>query len=122
MSPPGFRGDFAVGPGFRGTFELLHTGFVKSINDSIGLGVGGDVFGLGNGTTVVWVPVVMQWNFWFSEQWSAFGEPGFGGYFGHESLFRPAFYAGGRFAFTDSVSLTLRVGYPNVSVGVSFFL
>jgi hypothetical protein len=29
---------------------------------------------------------------------------------------------GGRFHFNDNVALTLRVGYPAISVGVSFFL
>jgi hypothetical protein len=31
-------------------------------------------------------------------------------------------YAGGRYHFSDSVALTLRIGYPTLSVGVSFFM
>lgn len=31
-----------VGPGFRGTFVILHNGFVPSINNSVGFGVGAE--------------------------------------------------------------------------------
>jgi hypothetical protein len=68
----------------------------------------------------------MQWNFWLTNHWSVFGEPGGNLRFDYEgkSSFHaePAFYAGGRYAFSDSVALTLRVGYPIASVGVSFLL
>ena len=32
------------------------------------------------------------------------------------------FAAGGRYHFSDKVALTMRVGYPFVSVGISFFV
>jgi hypothetical protein len=32
----------------------------------------------------------------------------------------PAFYAGGRYAFSETTSLAMRVGYPTISVGLSF--
>jgi hypothetical protein len=32
------------------------------------------------------------------------------------------FYAGGRYHFTDKITLTMRVGYPLATVGVSFLL
>jgi hypothetical protein len=109
--------DFRPGVGFRGTIELVDNGFVSSINNTVGLGFGAD-----------WsrdhfrVPVVMQWNFWLSRNWSVFGEPGGLVDFGDKTRFHPAFYAGGRFHFTDRVSLTMRVGHPTASVGVSFLL
>jgi hypothetical protein len=109
---------FRPGLGFRGTVELVDNGFVKTINNTVGIGFGAD-----------WakdhfrVPVVMQWNFWLSRNWSVFGEPGglldFGG---KKTSAHPAIYAGGRFHFTDRVTLTLRVGHPTASVGVSFLL
>jgi hypothetical protein len=34
----------------------------------------------------------------------------------------PAIYAGGRFHFTEHITLTMRVGHPTASVGVSFLL
>jgi len=80
----------------------------------------------GHGIDYVLVPVVMQWNFWLHPRWSVFGEPGLalyhrgdGGGFGVSPLI---FAAGGRFHFTDHVSLTLRLGYPTVSLGVSFLM
>ncbi len=111
----------AFGPGFRGTVEIVDNGFVKTINNTVGIGFGLDWLSPG-GDNVFWVPVVMQWNFFLSDKWSVFGEPGGGLYFGKASGARPAFYAGGRFHFTDRVTLTLRAGYPNVAVGVSFLL
>jgi hypothetical protein len=113
------RGDYA-GLGFRGTFHITD-GFVKTINDSIGIGVGIDFAPGGAGYFIV--PVVMQWNFWLSTHWSVFGEPGVAFTNGPTSAIDPIiFYAGGRFHFTDRIALTMRIGYPDVSVGVSFLL
>lgn len=109
--------DFRPGVGFRGTFELVDNGFVSRINNTVGLGFGAD-----------WskdhfrVPIVMQWNFWLSRNWSVFGEPGGVLDFGKKFRPRPAIYAGGRFHFTDRITLTMRVGHPTASVGVSFLL
>jgi hypothetical protein len=106
------------GVGFRGTFHIAD-GFVKSINDSVGVGFGVDVTASGN----VLVPVVMQWNFWLSTHWSVMGEPGFGiGNAPRLSPIYPVFFFGGRYHFNDRIALTMRVGYPLLSVGVSFFL
>lgn len=115
--------DFVPGVGFRGTVSILHNGFVKTINNSIGI-----TFGLDYADKGVWIPVAMQWNFWLSRNWSVFGEPGAairvgeGGHVHHENLDWLAFWAGGRYHFTDRVTLTLRVGTPTLSVGVSFLL
>jgi hypothetical protein len=114
------RPDNYFGLGFRGTFHITD-GFVKSINDSIGIGVGLDFAPGGPG--YFFIPVVMQWNFWLSTHWSVFGEPGLGFTNGARTALDPfVFYAGGRFNFTEHIALTLRVGYPDISVGVSFFL
>jgi hypothetical protein len=109
--------EFRPGVGFRGTFELVDNGFISSINNTVGIGFGAD-----------WtekhfrVPVVMQWNFWLSRNWSVFGEPGGVIDLGDKTRVHPAFYAGGRFHFTDRITLTMRVGHPTASVGVSFLL
>jgi hypothetical protein len=112
--------DFDFGVGFRGTIEIVDNGFISSINNTVGIGFGLD-----------WtpeserfrIPVVMQWNFWLSENWSVFGEPGGVIRFGDKKTkFEPGLYAGGRFHFNESIALTMRVGYPTASVGVSFFL
>ena len=93
---------------------------------------------LGCGASFFLFPVTMQWNFWLTPRWSVFGEPGLYVYHGVyddfcNSKFRNcieptktglgfAAYAGGRFHFNDTVALTLRLGYPTLSFGVSFLL
>lgn len=72
----------------------------------------------------VYVPVVMQWNFWLTRRFSAFAEPGLALYFiGHHTFdVSPALYAGGRFMVSDKIAITARVGYPDFTLGASFFL
>jgi hypothetical protein len=82
-------------------------------------------------------PVAMQWNFFVAKRWSVFGEPGlviYHGFFDYCANVPPglpcstptqtgvdlALYAGGRFYFSESVALTMRIGYPTFSLGVSF--
>ncbi len=122
FEPPGGTAGSGFGPGFRGTVELVDNGFIQTINNTVGLGFGLDWLAFSNGKTSLWAPVVMQWNFWLTRSWSVFGEPGGGLYLGNATGFRPAFYGGGRFHFSDSLALTIRVGYPAISAGVSFVL
>jgi hypothetical protein len=118
-----FSGVFP-GLGLRGTFEVVDVGFVSTINNTVGIGFGVDWADKG-----IWVPVAMQWNFWLSRNWSVFGEPGLAiraGRLGDEKPNRGiewvGLWAGGRFHFSDRVTLTLRLGRPTLSVGVSFLL
>ena len=92
----------------------------------------------GCGASYFAFPVAMQWNFWLTTRWSVFGEPGLYIYHGvyddfcDPNVFGPgcappkatgidfAFYAGGRFHFNEKIALTMRIGYPTASVGVSF--
>jgi len=134
-------GDTGLGPGFRGTFVVVDNGFVDSINNSIGIGTGLDLLFYGDhcpknagcrSRRNAIVPVVMQWNFWLHPNWSVFGEPGLAFRFG--SGFDKNFgidwftiYGGGRYHFSDSVALTLRLNAPfwpdsTVSIGASFLL
>jgi hypothetical protein len=116
------RGRADFGAGFRGTIIIVDNGFIKSINNSIGIGFGGDLF-FRRGT--IFIPVVMQWNFWLTTHWSVFGEPGIGfspNAFRGRDVIHPALYLGGRYHFNEKISLTMRIGYPAISVGASFFL
>jgi hypothetical protein len=119
----GFAGPFenaaSVGLGFRGTINIAD-GFVRSINDSVGIGFGLDFGFEGDGR--VFVPIVLQWNFWLTTHISVFGEPGIAFGNGPDQNVFPAFFAGARFHFTERIALTVRLGYPDVSVGVSFLL
>ncbi|MBK7582409.1 MAG: hypothetical protein IPI67_19685 [Myxococcales bacterium] len=120
FDPPGKTAGRGYGPGFRGTIELVDNGFVKSINNTVGLGFGFDWIAFTKDKQAVFIPFVMQWNFWLSRNWSVFGEPGWGLYLGNATGVRPAGYAGGRFHFSEKIALTLRIGYPAVSLGASF--
>lgn len=113
--------DADLGVGFRGTLEIVDNGFIPSINNTVGLG-----FGLDLGGDRFWIPVVMQWNFWVSRNWSVFGEPGIV----LRQRFRDddetdlelAIFGGARLHLLERITLTLRVGTPSFSAGVSFLL
>jgi hypothetical protein len=159
IDPPGYGTGEGIGLGARGTFELIGRGFIPSINNSVGIGVGLDYIhyegdgtgprgrcvrwvaapagtnvcvevsgGANDDTDYLWVPVVMQWNFWLHRRWSVFGEIGAAVRFDDmdDLGFSPVIsWAGGRFHITDSTTLTLRLGIPfvltpYVSFGVSF--
>jgi hypothetical protein len=81
-------------------------------------------------------PVAMQWNFFVGRRWSVFAEPGlavYHGFFDYCSAAPPgtpcanpsstgvdlAIFLGGRYHFGEHAALTMRLGYPTVSIGVS---
>jgi len=139
------------GPGFRGTVVIVDQGFIAKINNSVGIGFGLDMLLGGDDhchggrnrhchdhDSQFVLPVVMQWNFWLHRKWSVFGEPGFAMILGDHDHdhdfdyddddddldFDPfVFHAGGRFHFTDTITLTMRLGFPaQFSIGVSFLI
>jgi hypothetical protein len=120
FDPPGAKAGKGWGPGFRGTVELVDNGFIQSLNNTVGLGFGIDWIAFHDSKTSLWVPIVMQWNFWLNPIVSVFGEPGGGIYLGNATGVRPAIYGGARFHFSETLALTLRIGYPGLSAGVSF--
>jgi hypothetical protein len=136
------------GVGARFSIPIVDNGFVPSINNSVAIGFGLDWlhydqcwYNAGCSANYIHIPVVMQWNFYVARRWSVFGEPGlviFHGfiddcpYAGNDprcapfsrprvTSLEPAFYAGGRYYFNEKISLTMRIGFPSISVGVSFF-
>jgi hypothetical protein len=127
----GRYGTAGLGPGVRASFNILKDGFIPKLNDSVAIGVGGDlVFGF-DGTVRLVTPVVLQWNFWLTQHWSVFGEPGIAIEFpmsvpassGGEPIYlSPALFAGGRYNFNDHVTFTFRIGFPMSTIGVSFLL
>lgn len=99
--------------------------------------------GYGCGANYFQFPIALQWNFYVAKRWSVFGEPGlyiyhgvfdtnYGGYCNGPGLPPCAYpnatgvdfaaWVGGRFHITDSISLTMRLGYPTLSFGGSFML
>ena len=126
--------------GFGGTigarfgFPVMHNGFVKSINNAVYIVAGLD---LGITTwfhrTVAFtfaIPVQLNWEFYFTDKWSAFAELGlvfrmtpafryfdsrvlpFGGWIAGD--------VGGRYHLSDRIALVLRVGSPSTVFGATF--
>jgi len=140
-----------LGIGGRISVPIVDNGFVPSINNSVAISAGLDWLSYGgpgcyhfNGTCYgagsadyIFIPVVMQWNFYVAKRWSVFGEPGVAIYHLFYSnpcdgiagcnypgptvtSLTPVFYAGARYQITDHLAVVMRVGYPTISVGVSF--
>jgi hypothetical protein len=129
--PKGFGGGKAVGnpefgAGFRASIPVGGPLFIPKINDSIAITFGVDLTGCPSycaDHVIFRAPVGVQWNFWFTRELSAFADLG-GIVGGSAGGFRADFFAmvGGRYLFSDKTSVTLRIGYPFVSLGVSFFV
>jgi hypothetical protein len=83
-----------------------------------------EVTAYGGTYTYLYLPVVMQWNFWLGRRLSAFGEPGLNLYYlgSHGFSAVPAFYIGGRVQVSNRITLTARLGYPTLAFGLSFML
>ncbi|MGD0676964.1 MAG: hypothetical protein ABSC94_16235 [Polyangiaceae bacterium] len=140
----GTAGGFGIGG--RVGIPIVQNGFVPTINNSVAISFGLDWVHYGCYDSLadcsadfIEAPVTMQWNFYVSQRWSVFGEPGLYIYHGWYTTCRiypenlacgaepeqtgvlPALFLGARFHFSDKAALTMRVGYPTLSVGVSFF-
>lgn len=121
-----FFGTPGFGGGFRATIEVADPAFHPKLNNTVGVTFGMDVTSCTDfcqNDAVLFFPVAVQWNFFFSKEWGAFGElgPMIRADLGDQVL--PDLYAqiGGRYLINDSIGLTLRIGYPFVTFGVSFF-
>ena len=138
------------GAGLRLSIPVMQNGFIPKINNSVAITFGGDFmhydsgcyylnYGC-NGSNALYFPVALQWNFFVAQKWSVMGEVGAAPYYdfytdycgtlplsqqpycstpSHFSV-APVFNAGARYHFSEHVALTMRVGYPSISVGVSF--
>jgi len=135
------------GVGGRFSIPVVQNGFIPSLNNNVAVSFGLDFLhysgcpylNYGCGANYVFFPVAMQWNFFVAPHWSVFGEPGifiYHGFFDDTDYcvingrrycdgptvtgVGPAFYAGGRYHFNEHVTLTMRIGYPTISIGASF--
>jgi hypothetical protein len=131
------------GLGVRFSIPIVDNGFVSTINNSVAISFGLDLVHYDGcwyrgdcQANYIHLPVVMQWNFYVASRWSVFGEPGLVIYHGffddcppdvgcpgrpRVTSIEPALYLGGRYYFNDKMSLTMRIGFPSISVGISFF-
>ncbi len=124
--------------GVRFGIPIIHNGFIKTINNSIYINFGADLYFLDaldkkKSTAygiAIGIPVTMHWEFYFTPRWSAFGEVGpniflhSGVFDGHGWDWSPSHWfiasAGGRYFINRTLTLTLRLGSPYSSFGVSF--
>jgi hypothetical protein len=141
-----------IGVGVRGSFPIIDNGPVKTINNSLALGIGldwshweDDCPGPFDGCdgNDFWIPLVVQWNFFFSDMISAFPEVGLaleyedwdGDYDGFcrrvdidcddddgDLDVEFVLWLGVRFHLADEFALTVRLGTPSILIGASFFL
>lgn len=134
------------GVGARFGIPLVRNGFVPTINNNVAINFGVDFIhygacyygSIGCGANYLLFPVAMQWNFFVARQFSVYGEAGiflYKGFFDDNICaglgavcadpadfgVLPTFAVGGRYQFSDHVSLNLRLGYPTVTLGVSFW-
>ncbi|MFO7180022.1 MAG: hypothetical protein DIU78_015095 [Pseudomonadota bacterium] len=141
--------DEGIGPGLRVTIPFMHNGPIPQINNNMGIGFGIDwahhsdcSYRFPDGecdVNFIWIPVVVQWNFYLTPVISVFGEPGVALMYRTWDFdvgpcpindcdrsdldpFEPVFFAGGRFLFSDSVGMVVRLGFPYVSLGATFLL
>lgn len=125
--------------GGRFGIPVVHNGFVKKINNAIYVNFGADLYFIdykhggakGVYAPAVGIPVTMHWEFYFTRSWTAFGEVG-PTLFLHPAVLKgdgwdwsPGHWfsagVGGRYLLHETLALTLRLGSPYSSFGVSFF-
>ncbi len=138
--------DLGLGLGFRASIPIVDNGFVSTINNNVAIGFGLDWMRYRgcdwsdcDSINHFAVPVVMQWNFFLTKAWSVFAEPGlalnfhtgfdcdnyrdrFGRRYGcyRDNRVDPTLFVGGRWHFSQYTTLTMRIGWPYWSIGVSF--
>ena len=156
---PGF-GDEGIGVGIRFSIPVIENGPIPSINNNFAIGFGldwahfddlcffsrgyvGPLFVNVDGDCSAddfWVPVDVQWNFFFSEMISAFPELGLAirhtrvdGVFicngavicddtVSDTDLDAVFWLGMRVHFSPKTTLTFRLGTPSLTVGLSLMI
>lgn len=156
---PRWVDDVGVGLGFRAAIPIMDNGPIKTINNNMAIGFGIDWahfsdcrwwwgrrpagwrgFDDCSGNAINF-PVYVQWNFFFTDVISVFGETGFGIQYEHVKIegacgpnfadvdcrdtdVEPVFIfqGGARFLFGETAGLLLRVGVPYVTIGASILL
>ena len=132
---PKINNNMAIGFGFDWVYYDLPCSRAYYNNGVVV--IGGDC-----SATDFWMPVVAQWNFYLTPAIAVFGEPGLAVRHRRISLgdcrtpngtiincddsdtdfLNPFFAAGGKFFVSRSISVTVRLGFPAISVGASFYL
>ncbi|HTJ85095.1 MAG TPA: hypothetical protein VL400_25440 [Polyangiaceae bacterium] len=128
--------------GVRFGIPIMHNGFIDSIDNAVYVNFGFELYYADEGWDPATrhyyvgfgIPVMLHWEFYFNDTWSAFAELGFQVYFppafldggsGHSNYYVEAggwviAMVGGTLHFNEVFGLTLRVGNPYVVVGLTF--
>lgn len=143
--------DQGFGFGVRTSFVVVDNGPIPKVNNTLAIGTGGDFTFFDNSCgpydcngLQFWVPVVAQWNFYFSSAFVLFPEIGIAfryynsdandlcsglvvnstnSYCGGDDFgVQPAMWLGGRYIVNDTLAVTFRMGYPSMNIGASIFL
>jgi len=128
-----------IGGAVRYTLPVIHDGFVDSLNDSVELEFGGDIwfggydFGtIRYGYTGLAIPLEGRWSFHLNPKLSLYGKLSLGWYFnfytsnieGVQGLNSGGLYwntgAGGLYALSDSLWLRGEIGATGLKLGVGF--
>lgn len=117
---PGFGG------GVHAAIEVADPAFIPKLNNTVGVAFGIDVTSCEpcSKDVSLMIPLALQWNFFFSKEFSAAGEVGpmlrTDGFF---SSVVPDLWlmAHGRYHFSNSAALNLGLGYPGITFGFSLF-
>lgn len=126
-------GGLAVGARF--SIPILHNGFIKSANNSVQIVPGIDFIysrwygDYDYGRLGFHIPILLNWTFYFSPEFSAFVELGpaftfFPRYRDYEPRYRHAygFFSaglGGRYMIQKNLGLVFRLGTPTIALGLS---
>lgn len=133
-----------VASGVRFGIPIMNNGFISSLNNAVYINFGADLyyvhsggcggggrFGCGGYGIGLGIPVTLHWEFYLNQTWSIFAEVGPQFYMHPRFLRGDSFgvhapgnwfvaQVGGRLRISDWFMLTLRVGNPYVSFGVTF--
>ncbi len=135
-------GNTGFGAGVRASVPLVAGWLGRNVSDNLAISFGGDVINYDNcyysgrcGADYLMLPLAAQWNVFFGEHVSVFGE---GGLFVYKGFFTgcgdglsgcgapsdlgvlPTLALGLRVRVARYVALVLRLGYPTSTLGVSF--
>ncbi len=135
-------GATGLGAGLRVSIPLIF-GHLGQVPDNLAIGFGGDILHYDNcyygndcGANYLMLPAVAQWNVFVARRVSLFAE---GGLFVYKGFFNgcgpgdgpgcsppsdfgvlPTVAVGARIHIGDNVSFVARLGYPTITLGVSF--
>jgi hypothetical protein len=142
FGPDNVYGNSGVGAGLRVSIPVVSS-LLVNVPDNLAISFGGDIihydncyFGAECGANYLMLPVAAQWNVFVARRVSLFGEAGvfvYKGFFDQcgpadgpdctapsDFGILPTLAVGARIHMGDNASFTARIGYPTITLGVSF--